>query len=45
MMTKYEKEVIAKYNKYKSQWWLLSPKELRDLEKEVEKIYKKEDVK
>lgn len=44
MMTKYEKEIIAKYNKYKSQWWLLSPKELRDLEKEVEKICKKEDA-
>lgn len=42
MMTRYEKEIIAKYNRYKSQWWLLSPKELKDLEKEVEKIYKKE---
>lgn len=42
MMTRYEKEIIAKWNKAKTQWWLLSPKELRDLEKEVEKIYAKE---
>ena len=42
MMTRYEREIIAKYDRYKAQWWLLSPKELRDLEKEVEKIYTKE---
>ena len=42
MTTKYEKEIIAKWNKARTQWWLLSPKELRDLEKEVEKIYIKE---
>lgn len=33
MMTRYEREIIAKYDRYKAQWWLLSPKELKDLER------------
>ena len=40
-MNTYERSILAKWNKYRSQWWLLSPKELTDLENEVRKIYVK----
>ena len=38
MMTRYEREIIAKYDRYKAQWWLLSPKELRELLEDVMSI-------
>jgi len=40
-MTEYEKSVIAKFEKARTSWWLLSPTELANLEKEAMKIYAK----
>ena len=40
-MTAYEKSIIAKYEQAQTRWWLLSPTELANLEKEAMKIYAK----
>lgn len=40
-MTTYERTILAKWNKARTQWWLFSPKELKELENEVKKIYEK----
>lgn len=40
-MTAYEKSIIAKWEKAKTQWWLLTPTELQKLENEAKRIYAK----
>lgn len=40
-MTTYEKAIVAKWEKAKTSWWLLSPSELAKLEEEAKRIYSK----
>ena len=40
-MNTYERTILAKWNKARTQWWLFSSSELKELEKEVKKIYEK----
>lgn len=47
-MIDYQKSIIAKWEKARTSWWLLSPSELRELEAEAKEIYaeiKKEEEK